>query len=346
MDKATIIDLAENEVFASDHFDLNPEVRNFKSLFSNEICPRKNDLQTALSFYETLSDEEIERRYCIHYWEDCTLDAFDTLHYEVMENVHRSIDERELARREIKNVELLLNEGKFQIMANKEHILIEEIPAMYEKLITGTWSNFFIAEELEAYEIAREEDSQKAIRALVEMDGKRKEMTDIEFVAWSKSITHNGPKYVDYFNSDWVVAMQIQALIWYKSVFEKIMMTGTNYLAGLAQERKETVNKGKGKGKGKGISMNVLRRSNDGYEAITSSYEHFTLTLKRNPQWGELMFFMLKNPPEGINITGKQKGQKVEEISIEGIEKPIDRDAFRKRFERYFIKTDNKQDNR
>ena len=34
MDKATIIDLAENEVFASDHFDLNPEVRNFKSLFS------------------------------------------------------------------------------------------------------------------------------------------------------------------------------------------------------------------------------------------------------------------------------------------------------------------------
>jgi hypothetical protein len=134
--------------------------------------------------------------------------------------------------------------------------------------------------------------------------------------------------------------MQIQALIWYKSALEKIMMTGKNYLAGLAQEHKETVNKGKG------MSMNVLRRSNDGYEAITSSYEHFTLTLKRNPQWGELMFFMLKNPPEGINITGKQKGQKVAEISIEGIEKPIDRDAFRKRFERYFIKTDNKQGNR
>lgn len=52
-----------------------------------------------------------------------------------------------------------------------------------------------------------------------------------------------------------------------------------------------------------------------------------------------------KKSHNGFIITGKQKGQKVEELSIEGIEKPIDRDAFRKRFERYFKKTDNKQDN-
>ncbi len=337
VDKAAILELAENEVFESDQFDLNPEFRNFKSLFSNEICPRKDDLQTAISFYESLSDEEIERRYCVHYWEDGALGSFDSLHDGVMDNFHRSIDKRELARREIKNVELLLNEGKFQIMPNKEHILIDEIPAMYEKLITGTWSNFFIAEELEAYEIAQEEHSQKTMRAFFEMDGKRKEMTDIEFVACSKSIMHKGPKYVDYFNSDWVVAMQIQSLIWYKAAIEKIMMNGTNYMAGLA---KETVNRSKG------ISMNVLRRSNDGYEAIATSYENFTFNHKRNPHWGELMFFMLENPPNGINITGKQKGQKVEELTIEGIEKPIDREAFRKRFERYYKKTDNKQDNR
>ena len=334
MDKATIIDLAESEVFESDEFDLNPEVRNFKSLFSNEICPRKDDLQTALSFYEALSDEEIERRYCIHYWEDCALGSFDCLHDEVMENFHRSIDKRELARREIKNIELLLNEGKFQIIPNKEHILIDKIPAMYEKLITGTWSNFFIAEELEAYETAREEYSQNYINSKFEIKYKdnmhdahppRMELTE-------QTMNNRGPLYVHYFNSDWIVAMQIQSLIWYKSAIEKIMMTGTNYLDGLAQERKETVNKSKA------MTMKVLRRSNDGYEAITSSYQNFIFTLKRTPQWGELMFFMLKNPPKGINITGKQKGQKVEEISIEGVEKPIDRDAFRKRFERYFIK--------
>lgn len=345
MDKSTIIDLAENEVFASDQFDLNPEVRNFNSLFSNEICPRKEDLQTALSFYETLSDEEIERRYCIHYWEDCALGCFDALHDEVMENFGRSIDKRELARREIKNVELLLNEGKFQIMPKKEHILIDKIPAMYEKLITGTWSNFFIAEELVASEEAREKSNQKFINSIFEIKDKYKDnmheahAARMELIEQSLNDT-TGLLYIDYFNSDWIAAMQIQAMIWYKAALEKIMMTGRNYLAHLTEEHKETFNRSNG------MSMYRLRRSNDGYEAITSSYEHFTLTLKRNPQWGELMFFMLKNPPEGINITGKQKGQKVEEISIEGIEKPIDRDAFRKRFERYFIKTDNKQDNR
>ena len=91
--------------------------------------------------------------------------------------------------------------------------------------------------------------------------------------------------------------------------------------------------------------MTVLRRSNEGYEAITTSFENFTSKFQRNPQWGELMLYMLENPPNGFVINGRQKGQKVEELSIEGIEKPIDRDAFRKRFERYFKETDNKQDN-
>jgi hypothetical protein len=76
-------------------------------------------------------------------------------------------------------------------------------------------------------------------------------------------------------------------------------------------------------------------RSNDGYEAMTTSIGDFVSGHKRNPQWGELMSYMVENPPKGFVISGKHRSNKVVEISIEGVEKPIDRDAFRKRFERY-----------
>ena len=214
-----------------------PEVSDFKSFFSNEICPRKDDLKIAISFYESLSDEEIERRLCIQYWEDCALGTFDALYDEVTGNFYRSIDNRELARREIKNIELLLNEGTYQMMPNKEYLLINEIPAMYEKLITGTWSEFLIAHELESYENAQEENSQKYFDALAEIRKKDKENIQ---AAQMEPITNSikkyaGPLYIDYFNFDWIAAMQIQALIWYKAAIEKIMTDGTCYLTGLAE---------------------------------------------------------------------------------------------------------------
>ena len=78
---------------------------------------------------------------------------------------------------------------------------------------------------------------------------------------------------------------------------------------------------------------------------LTTSYKNFVSKHERNPQWGELMPYMIEYPPNGFVVSGRHRGKKVEELSIEGMEKPIDRDAFRKRFERYFKETDNKQDN-
>jgi len=333
--------MAESEVFDADQYDFNPCIHNFKSLFFDDIPPRIKDLPSAISYYESLSDEQIESRYSIHYWETCTLGAYDSLRQGSIEYFHRSIDKRVLARREVQNVDLLLNEGKCQIMPNKEHLLITEIPAAYEKLIKGIWSEFFIAEELEAYEIANEEDSQKGMRAFMELNKKRKEMSDSEFIDCAESIISNGTKYIDYFNVDWIVSMQIQSLIWYKEFLKKVIKYGTPYLPNQIEgKRDETV-----RDNNKGITFNRLRRSNDGYEAITTSYKNFVSVHDRNPQWGELMLHMLENPPNGYVVSGKQRRQKVEELSIEGIEKPIDRDAFRKRFVRYFNESDIKQDN-
>lgn len=343
MDEQTIIELAESEVFVSGDFDLNPAVRNFKSFFSDEISPRINDLQRALKFYKALSDKEIRRRYNIHFWEVCALGAFDSLHDDIWENFHRSIDKHELARREILNIDLLLNEGKYQIMPSNDFLLIEEIPVLYEKLISGTWSEYIVAEELESYELAREKESEIFRNQMFGHFEKYKEQTDESSKIWREMCdkhSEESPKYVDYFNRDWVAAMQIQALIWYKVAIENIMTNGAHYLTTLAQEPKKNIERTAS------IFMSRLRRTNDGHIAMITSFNNFFSKFQRKPQWTELIDYMYENPPDGINVSGKKKGNRVFELTIEGLEKPMDREAFKKRFERYFPKTDIKQDNK
>ncbi len=346
MDKSTIIELAESEVFDAGEFDFNPALRNLNTLFSNEFSnecrPKITDLSEAITFYESLTDEQIERRYCIHYWEVCAIGVYDSLHSECQDFFYRSIDKRELARRELINVQLLLNDGKCQILPNKEYLLINEIPRMYEKLITGTWTDFFVAKELESYESAREEHGQKYWNSVIELKKNDEKNFDSNLMELIKDSIEkkDGSEYTDYFNSDWVTAMQIQGLIWYKDFLEKTIESGSPD----SSSQWELIKKSESRVKT--ITMKKLRRTNDGYEAITKSFEGFVSQHQRSPLWTDLINYMVENPPKGINVSGKKKRNRVVELSIEGLEKPIDREAFKKRFERYFPKTDIKQDNR
>jgi hypothetical protein len=340
MDKSFLIQLAENEVSSYEDYDSNPEVRGFTSLFFSTEKSRSNDLQSAIAFYESLTDEQIERRYSIHYWEECAIGAYASLRFEVLDFFHRSIDQRELARRELKNLELLLNEGKYQILPNPEHMLIDEIPSMYEKLVTGTWIEFFDADELEAFQTAHQEHQNRTIRHIYERQQIPSE--DERFLAfknWLEQSENASPKYIDYFNKEWILAMQIQALVWYKIFLEKTSETGELYYVNKTQEIRSN-------SRAKTISMASLRRTNDGYEAIKLSFADFLTKHHRKPNWSELMTHMVDNPPDGFLITGKRRGAKVESLIIEGVDRPIDRAAFKKRYERYFLKSDNKQDNK
>jgi hypothetical protein len=295
--KTVIIELSENEIYESYDYDLNPAVRNFKSLFRDEIPARINDLQSAISFYESLSDEEIERRYSIHYWETCTLGAYDSLREASFAFFYRSIDRRELARREIQKVELLLNEGKCQIMPCKEYLLINEIPALYEKLITGTWPDFFIAEELESYERAQEENSQKFFDSLDEIykNNDKENISSAHMELIKKSIKENaGPKYIDYFNTDWIASMQIQGLIWYKEFLKNVIKTGKLYFSSQTEKKKDQLVR-----KNKRITFKKLRPSNDGYNAIKASFDDLSAANDRSPKWFELMAYMAEHPPQG-----------------------------------------------
>jgi len=62
------------------------------------------------------------------------------------------------------------------------------------------------------------------------------------------------------------------------------------------------------------------------------------------PSWAELMNYMASSPIHGFIVDAKYKGELVSELLIEGVEKPLDRDAFRNRYNRYFKKTDIKAD--
>lgn len=340
MDKNTIIELAESEVFESDQYDYNPFVRGFKSFFSDEIPPRFNDLTAAINYYESLSDDLIERRYSIHYWEVCAIGCYDSLHFDCMDSFYRSIDKSELARREIKNVDLLLNEGKCQILPEKSYLLINEIPILYEKLINGTWPEFFNNEELEAYESAHGQHGQEGIESISQIyhEHEGKDTFSTAFKDWYEQNKVSGPMYVDFFNSNWVAAMQIQSLIWYKNFLKTTVETGTPYHTIHPNENHNETRRTKT------INMKTLRRSNEGYEAITTSFNNFVSINKRPPNWSELMLYMVDAPHNGFVISGKKRGNKIDELTIEGMEKPIDRAAFKKRYERYFRKSDSKQD--
>lgn len=340
MDKSTLIELAENEVFESDQYDYNPEVRGFQSLFSNQIRSRINDLNTAISFYESLTEEQIERRYSIQYWEVCAIGAYDFLHLDFVDCYHLSIDKRELVRRELTNVELLLNAGKCLILPSHEDLCISEIPAMYEKLVTGTWTEFLNSAELEAYETAHQDHEQNQINPFTEGLNtiKDKENRDELHLEWINQNLNKGPKYIDYFNIAWLASMQIQALVWYKQFLEKTSEKGELFFENRVEEIKNH-------SRTKKVSMASLRRSNDGHQAITASFSNFVAKHHGDPQWSELMAYMVENPPPGFVITGKRRGTKVEHLTIEGSDKPIDRAAFKKRYERYFPKMDNKRDN-
>ncbi|MGZ3798268.1 MAG: hypothetical protein ACXVB1_17995 [Pseudobdellovibrionaceae bacterium] len=363
MDKKITNELAENEVFSSSQFDLNPACRQFKSLFFDEINGRISDLDFAISFYESLSDEKIERRYCMLYWEECALGAYDSLEGDFLDSFHRSINKRELARRELKNVDLLLNESKFQILSsnNDEHYLINEIPSMYEKLLSGRWEDFIVVEEVEAFEAKHDEHSQwgfaflqkaystSEFKAIKLSEPKDKDRDSVEYKDWvTKSLQaheqimlearKNAPKYIDYFNKDWLASMQIQALIWYKELLKRIKKDGA--ISFLTTQPENSIPKVQRKH----ISMKQLKRANDGYEAITLSFNNFNEVKSRIPNWSELMAYMAEHPPMGFTVTASYRGGSVSELSIEGVEKPIDREAFRKRYERYFPKPDIKSD--
>lgn len=339
MDKDTLKEIAENEVLCVDQPDYNPAAIGLVSLFANDIRERFSDIDEAINYYGDLTDEQIERRYCIHYWEECALQAYNSIRAEAIEVLRKSIDCKELAKREIKNVSLLFSDAKFNLLISNEYMLNDEYPGFYENLLIGDYPDFLSADEVEAFQVAQDNNYPSELFNFV-LENKEKDNNrpiDKQYLEHFGKLLYEhqncSPRYVDYFNTNWVAAMQIQSLVWYKEYLMKVIDNGTPFIP-LTNECME-IRKKKNQPQ---ISMRKLRRSNDGYQVMTQGYTAFQSEKGRSPDWSELMDFLAQNPPAGFFIESKVIKNKVDYLIIEGSEKPIDRVAFKKRFDRYFPK--------
>ena len=312
------------------HF-ANSNAIEWPSLFYNLIPPRIKNLSAATKFYASLNDKEIEMRLAIHQWEAGAWSTYESLMECSLDPISRSIDSRLWARKEFNNVDLLLNEGVNQLITTRNEFCASEIPDLYRKLITGDWDDFIppSLEDSKKYQEARS----KYFKENCCEDEFELYQTDYDF-----KISFMAPNESEFLNKNYLISRDIQALLWYKEFLIEVIREGIAFFDEIDDNENQVSQKRNP------VRVKNLQRSNDGFEAIRISFDRFCSEHNRIPKWSELMAYMVEKPPHGIIVEGVYDRSKLIAIAIEGVAKPIDRAAFKKRFDRYFKKTDIKQD--
>jgi hypothetical protein len=192
--------------------------KEWPSLFSNLIEPRIKILSLATEFYESLSDEQIKTRRAIHHWEANAWNLYEVLMGCSLIPMGRSIDPKRWAEREIVNVDLLLTEGRNQLMTS--HDFHEDIiPHIYNQLVIGEWDNF-ISPSIDELNAFNEAES----KYFKEHGYDLSDPTDIDF-----KILFMAPKEEDFLNKNYLAAKEIQALLWYREFLTEIESVGITF---------------------------------------------------------------------------------------------------------------------
>lgn len=299
------------------------------SLFSNLIEPRKKDLPSARAFYDSLTNEEIETRIEIHSWESDAWNIYEGLVGYSFTPLSKSIEPRRWAKKEVLNIELLFQEGKNQLMTSKDFRegYTNKIPELYNQLLIGEWESFISTDELRRFHKA-ESDYLKDHN--IDVDN----LTNVDF-----NVFMARPWKEQFINTSYFVAQEVQSLVWYREFLTEVMFHGLTFYPDHESEDEQT-----DKPKRKYIDTKKPQRTNNGFEAIKASFDEFVAITGRFPQWTELMAYMSNNSPPGFEVDASYNGDIVSGLHIAGVENPIDRDAFRNRYNRYFKKTDIKLD--
>ena len=71
----------------------------------------KKKFSSAIDFYKSLTDEEIEKRLVIRRWEEQAFSNYESLKSQGLDRMKKSIDRRLWAKNEIRNVEFLFEGG-------------------------------------------------------------------------------------------------------------------------------------------------------------------------------------------------------------------------------------------
>lgn len=323
--KATLEAYVQTEVNSA-----NSDSIEWPSLFSNLIRPRIKNLSVATEFYASLNDKQIEIRYAIHEWEYGAWKIYEALMGCSLNPMSHSIDPRIWAKKELNNVDLLLNEGVNQLMTTRNEFSASKIPEFYCKLITGDWDDFILPslEDTKKYQEARSQYfKEKGYESEIEFyQTKSNPKSDIE-------ILFMAPHEKQFLNKNYLISRDIQALLWYKEFLAEVIREGITFYDNDTDDNEDYTSQ-----KRNPVKAKSLQRSNDGFEAIRVSFDRFNSEYNRIPKWAELMSYMVENQPRGIIVEGVYERRKLSAIVIEGVDKPIDRAAFKKRFDRYFTK--------
>ncbi|WP_415878971.1 hypothetical protein [Methylomonas sp. TEB] len=233
--------LAHKEVY----FARN-DPKEWPSLFFNIIKPKIKTLNSAIEFYESLTDKEIETRLAVHHWEAQAWDVYEALMGCGLLPMGRSIDPKRWAEKEIDNVNLLLTEGRNQLMTSRE-FYEDAIPLIYNQLVIGEWNDFISTSIDELNSFYEEESKYYKKHGYDEYDP-----IDIDF-----KILCMAPKEEDFLNEAYLAAMEIQALIWYREFLTEIKIFGVTFYDG-ESERYENIDSNQPRRKY--ININQLNR--------------------------------------------------------------------------------------
>lgn len=345
-------ELAEIEVEDKDNRQF-PRWEQF--LFKRVKRERFTDIPTALEYYNKLTDYQVG----VCYWEYASWACFNVFMRASKKQMAKSISMLDYVKEELRAIDVFLNTGNNKIMANSIRC-IDLIPKIgqysslmfgdnnhkdmvshdfYMSLLSGRWEDFINPDELISYKKAFEknaEDLYEGLRnneafmdVIVNQDYKSKPPPDIDVTDAMSGFIENHPLYKDKFNQQWNMAVTIQGALWYRKYLEEIDYSELESLYWYNPKDNNL-----------DFFEKQLERQNDGYLLMLDMRKAYLAEFETEPSWSQLMDYIGKNEWSKGDIDVIYEGSKVKSIDVEGLGKPLTRESFRHRFNRYFKKPD------
>ena len=147
----------------------------------------------------------------VHRWELQAWLMYQTLMGNSSTPLCKSINPRQCAENELLNIELLLKEGKNQLITSCVDFGSKEIPIIYNMFINGNWNNFISIHESECFHKAE-------LKYLIDNNFDAFNLTKENFKIWLDS-----PREKDFVNRTYIAAQEIQALLWYRTWIKRVI---------------------------------------------------------------------------------------------------------------------------
>lgn len=321
---------AKLEAIAAAIEDPNFNARSFNSSLFQDIPQMQREEDAGQFLLKNMTNDDLLRRECAQFFEESAFNAFFALAYESRHFFNRSIDKKTFLKREINNVNFLLENGVNNLVNKKEFFYCKFIPEYYEKYVYGTWGEFLIYEELAEYII--ENDIGDDYNSLPQdLKNSLPEMI-LDTVPEINRENNHGARYIDYFNPQWVVTKDIQGLIWYKEFLENILVSDGLVYELPSDGVKSEINESQYSL----VECDSKREGDEHAQAMSESLKGFKLKYNRSPSFDELVSHMTENPPPGYIISVLKKQTKTISVTVNDTEKsiPLLKLQFKRRFER------------